>query len=179
MSYGVRVQVPSLALKSFLTELSTHSVETIFILQYNGVSQIGAFIIKLQLKGCGMKILITVNYLVDTDRDNFWEAKSGYLKDEIDAKLKERFPEKMKLSNTIYGQRYSLIHEPIDHPNANLIICPICKRLLTDRKKPKPIEELDNVAELANVLMCKNCAWELEKDVEVHGIESVIDRFKK
>jgi len=125
-----------------------------------------------------MKILLTVNYLVDTDRDNFWDKK-GYLIDEIDINLKKRFPQKMKLSDTVCGQRYSMTHKPIDYPNANLITCPICKRLLTDRKKPKPIEGLDNITELANVSICKSCAWQLERGVEIYGIENVIARFKE
>lgn len=125
-----------------------------------------------------MKILLTVNYLVDTDQYDFWDKNSGHLNPEIDRSLKKRFPEKIKISETIYGKQYSLTHKPIDFPNANLLKCPICKRLLTNRKKPNPIKELDNVAELSGVLMCKSCAWELQRDVEVHGIEHVIDRFK-
>lgn len=126
-----------------------------------------------------MKILLTVNYLIDTDRYEFWDKSSGYLNTELAKNLKKRFPQKIKISNTVYGKRYSLTYKPIDFPSANMIICPICRRPLTDRKKPNPIEELDNVTELADVQICKSCAWELEQDVEIYGIEYVLNRFKE
>lgn len=126
-----------------------------------------------------MKILLTVNYLIDTDSYEFWDKNSGRLNIEIGKSLKKRFPQKIKLSDTVYGQRYSLTHKPIDFPNANIIICPICKRPLTDRGKPKPIKELDSTAELADVQMCESCAWELKRDVDIYGIEYVLNRFKE
>lgn len=124
-----------------------------------------------------MKILLTVNYLIDTDKYNFWNKGSGHLDSEIEKSLNKRFPKKMKLSNNISGKRYSLTYKAIDFKNANLVICPICGRLLTDRKKPNPIEELDNVADLSGTMMSRSCAWELELDVDIYGIEYVLNRF--
>lgn len=125
-----------------------------------------------------MKILLTVNYLVDIDSSEFWDKATGCPHIEIDASLKKRFPKKIKLFNTVHAHKYSLIHQTIDRPNANLITCPVCKRLLTDKKKPNPIEALDDAAELEGVLMCKSCAWQLEWDVKAYGVEHVMDKFK-
>ena len=126
-----------------------------------------------------MKILLTVSYVIDTDRDRFWNPKSRCLQDDIDRSLQKRFPEKIKLSDSLCGQRYRLSHKAINHHDANLILCPVCKRPLTDPKKPNPIGELDPATELASAPMCTGCAWELKRDVEIHGIAHVMDRFKE
>ena len=128
--------------------------------------------------GMKRKILLTISYLIETDENNFWNKENGYLHSQIDDSLKKRFPKKMKLSNAVKCQRYCLMHRIIDYTNANIVTCPICKRLLTDRAKPNPIEGLDYATKLKDVLMCSRCAWQLELDVEIHGIEHVLNRFK-
>lgn len=59
-----------------------------------------------------------------------------------------------------------LIHQPIDYSNANIIECPICKRLITDKTKPRPIHGLDGAKELDGAMMCSSCAWEQSFDIK-------------
>jgi len=125
------------------------------------------------------QILITVHYLVEAVRDEFWESDSGELNKQVEESLKRRFPKKTKLKEELHAQRYSLTHQIIDHPNANLMKCPICKRLITDKSKPRPIYSLDVAEELEGVLMCSSCAWEMAYSIKCgSSIESILEKFK-
>ena len=122
--------------------------------------------------------MISVRYLVEAEKDVFWNRDTGYLNKSIDVSLKKRFPKKLKLAEGLYAQRYNLWHEPIDYPNANLIKCPICKRFLTDTTKPNPIYRLDAAREFEGVMMCSSCAWELDFDIQNgKSIESILERY--
>jgi len=125
------------------------------------------------------KILITVHYLIEADKDDFWDKDTGRLNEQVDITIKKRLPKKMKLTEKLHAQRYSLWHEPIDDPNANLMSCPICKRLITDMAKPNPIYRLDEAKELNGVLMCSSCAWEMEDEIRNgRSIESILEQFE-
>ena len=118
------------------------------------------------------QILISVHYLVEAVNDEFWDKDTGYLNKEIGDSLKKQFPKQVKLADDIYAQQYSLWHEQIDHPNANLMQCPVCNRFITDPTKPKPRYRLDEGKECNGVMMCSSCAWELSFDPKKHRIIS-------
>jgi len=120
-----------------------------------------------------------VNYLVEVDRDDFWEKGSAYLQKQIHKSLKKRFPKRIKLTEEIHIQRDCLTYRPIDYPNANILRCPICKRFITDTTKPNPINAIEEARELEGVLMCSSCAWETAVDVKSgRSIESILADFE-
>ena len=140
------------------------------------MSEIFKFVEVREIKN---QILITVHYLVEAEKDDFWDSGSGELNEQVEESLKKRFPTKAKLKEKLYAQRYSLTHQIIDYPNANLMKCPICKHLITDKSKPKPIYRLDVAEELEGVMMCKSCAWEMAYDIKCgRSIESILEKFK-
>lgn len=116
------------------------------------------------------KILITVHYLVEDEKGDFWDRDTGYLNKQIKESLEKQFPGEVKLSAELCATRYSLRHQPIDYSNANIIECPICKCLVTDKTKPRSIRELDGAKELDGVMMCSSCAWEQSFDIKKHKI---------
>jgi len=116
------------------------------------------------------QILITVHYLVEAEKDDFWDKDTGYLNKQVSESFKKRFPQKAKLAEKMYAQRYSLTYQRIDYLNANLIKCPICERLVTDMTKSRPIYRLDAAEELNGVMMCSSCAWEQGFDIKKHKI---------
>lgn len=118
------------------------------------------------------KILITINYWVEDENNDFWDKNTGYLNHRVNESLKELFPKTVKLSEQLCAQRYSLMHQPIESTNTNVIQCPHCNRLLTDKTKSKPIYGLDEATELDGVMMCSSCAWELKFDLNKHQLIS-------
>ncbi|MGL5436928.1 MAG: hypothetical protein ACRDBO_16390 [Lachnospiraceae bacterium] len=121
------------------------------------------------------KILVTVTYVIEADRTDFWDTKNGRLRDDISESLCNNFPEKISFTDKAIGYKDHLSHNIINRPGANLLTCPACNRLITDSAKPNPIPLIRQSKELAGVFMCHSCAWELEGDVRSgRSIESII-----
>ncbi|GEM_PF-5224181 len=124
------------------------------------------------------KILVTVTYLIDSDRANFWDNNNGRLQKDISESLHKHYPQEIRFSDKAIGYRDHLSHNIIDRPGANLLTCPACNHLITDTTKPNPIPLIRQAKELAGVLMCQSCAWELEGDLRAgHSIDSILARI--
>ena len=120
-----------------------------------------------------------MHYLVETEKNDFWDKDSGFLDPQIAKSLKNRFTKTAKLKEGLYAQKYSLTHQIIDYPNANIMKCPVCKRPLTDTSKHKPIYYLDTAEEFEGIKMCSSCAWEMDYDVKHEkSTESVLEQFR-
>jgi len=52
--------------------------------------------------------LITVQYLVEAERNDFWDKDSGYLDKQIAESLKNRFPKTAKLKEDVYARDTAL-----------------------------------------------------------------------
>lgn len=118
------------------------------------------------------KILITVHYLVEDEKEVFWDKDTGDHNEQVNEAFKNQFPKRIKLTEELSAERYNLIHQPIDYANSNLIECPICKRLVTDTTKPRSIHGIDAAKEHDGVLMCSSCAWEQSFDIKKHKLVS-------
>jgi len=131
-----------------------------------------------EVRNIKRQILISVQYLVEAEKDVFWDKDTGYLNKSMEDSFQKRFPQKLEIAEELCAQRYNLWHALIDYPGANLIKCPICKRLLTDTAKPRPIFHLDGAKELEGVMMCSSCAWEMGFDIQNgRSIESILEKF--
>lgn len=125
------------------------------------------------------QILIIAQYLVEAEEYDFWDKETHRLDDQINKTLKKQFPDNFSLTNELNMERYSLSYQSIDFSKGNVLKCPVCKQLITDRTKPHPIYRLDTAKELEGVMMCSSCAYELEYDIKCgKSIESLLEKFK-
>lgn len=122
------------------------------------------------------KILITACYILEADKDEFWDNDSGYLINTNDEYLKQAFPEKMEFPNGLKADRYYIKHQIIDYPQYNFLTCPICKKALTNPSKPNPIHELDKCVIVEGVEICSGCAYQLDLEIKREGIERVLKK---
>ena len=107
--------------------------------------------------------MITVSYLIEIDRDDFW--LDGQLQPEIDQEIQKRFPKEFKLKGNLPAERQKLMYIPIDGlPNTKRF--PSCGRWMIDPSKPNYLFPLRIGKELAGSLYCENCEWELRSDLE-------------
>ena len=111
-------------------------------------------------------ILITVNYIIEIETHDFWKNDTGYLKDEIENSLKERFPMKIKIADNHYAKRDSLSYMPISRTKVNAMKCPLCDRWMTDKSKPNYISSLVEAVDIEGTFYCTSCEWETRLDRE-------------
>ena len=97
------------------------------------------------------KILITAHYILEAERDEFWDKKTGRLLPEIDECLHKDFPEEIEFSSELVADQYYIEHQIIDYPGYNFLTCPFCERVLTNPSKPNPIQELDKCVVVGGV----------------------------
>lgn len=89
------------------------------------------------------KILITAHYILEAERDEFWDIEKVRLLPLIDDCLHKAFPEEIEFSGELVADRYYIKHRIIDYPQYSLLNCPFCERALTNPANPGPIQELD------------------------------------
>jgi hypothetical protein len=125
------------------------------------------------------KILVAACYILEAEKDEFWDKDSGYLINSNDKYLKDVFPEKMEFPNGLKADRYYIKHQIIDYPQYNFLVCPICTKALTDPSKPNPIHELDKCVTVEGVELCSSCAYQLDSEIKEEGIANVLKKHKK
>lgn len=129
------------------------------------------------------KILITVSYILEAEKYDFWDKATGRLTRASEEFLRNAWPEKTELpcsscgANGVEAVRYSLKYQPLEMAKMNFLTCAICKRALTDPTKPNPIRELDCCTDVHGVKLCAGCAYQLELDIRLYGVDAVMRRF--
>ena len=125
------------------------------------------------------KILITACYILEAERNEFWDARTGRLTGENDRFLKSTaFPEALEFPGGLPAKRYYVKHRIADDPRYNFLLCPICGRALTNPAKPFPICELDPCVTVDGVGLCACCADQLDLEIKRNGIAEVIRRYR-
>ena len=125
-------------------------------------------------------ILITACYILEAERNEFWDAETGRLTESNEAFLKTTaFPPKLEFPGGRTGERYYVKHRIVDYPQVNFLTCPICGRPLTDPAKPNPIYELDNCVKADGVGLCPGCAYQLDCEIKRDGILKVIEKYRR
>ena len=125
-------------------------------------------------------ILITACYILEAERNEFWDAQTGRLAETNEAFLKNTaFPPELEFPGGRLAERYYVTHRIVDYPQYNFLSCPICGRALTDPAKPHPIYELDNCVKIDGVGLCSGCAHQLDLEIKRNGILKVIGKYRR
>ena len=125
------------------------------------------------------KILITACYILEAERNEFWDAGTGRLSEANEEFLKTKaFPDELEFPGGLSAKRYSVKHQIIDYPQYNFLSCPICGRALTNPAKPYPIYALDKCVTIDSVGLCAACAYQWDLDIKRDGIEAVIRKAR-
>ena len=125
------------------------------------------------------KILITACYILEAERNEFWDARTGRLTEANAQFLKTAaFPEELEFPGGLPAKRYYVKHRIVDYPQYNFLLCPICGRALTNPAKPFPIYELDPCVTVDGVGLCAGCADQLEFEIKRNGIAEVIRKVR-
>ena len=125
------------------------------------------------------KILITACYILEAERNEFWDAGTGRLTEANEEFLKTKaFPDELEFPGGLPAKRYYVKHQIIDYPQYNFLRCPICGRALTNPAKPYPIHELDKCVTINGVGLCAGCADQWSLDIKRDGIEEVIRKVR-
>ena len=125
------------------------------------------------------KILITACYILEAERNEFWDAGTGRPTDANEEFLKkEVFPEELAFPGGLRAERYYVKHQIVDFPQYNFLLCPICGKALTNPAKPYPIYELDKCVTVEGVGLCSGCARQWDPDIKRYGIKEVIRKVR-
>lgn len=112
-----------------------------------------------------MDIMLTVSYSVEILEDEFFCPETGYVKEEMQKRLEQLFPEKIKLTGNAVAQRQQMIHFPL-YENKNALRCASCgKWLYMPEKEYLPVG-LEPCKVVEEIPLCPSCAWELEQDLK-------------
>ena len=125
------------------------------------------------------KILITACYILEAERNEFWDAGTGRLSEANEEFLKTKaFPDELEFPGGLPAKRYYVKHQIIDYPQYNFLSCPICGRALTNPAKPYPIYALDKCVTIDGVGLCAACAYQWDLEIKRDGIEAVIRKAR-
>ena len=125
------------------------------------------------------KILITACYILEAERNEFWDAGTGRPTDANEEFLKRKaFPKELAFPGGLRAERYYVKHQIVDFPHYNFLLCPICGRALTNPAKPYPIYELDKCVTVEGVELCSGCAHQWDPDIKRYGIKEVIRKVR-
>ena len=125
------------------------------------------------------KILITVSYILEAERNEFWDAGTGRPTDANEEFLKGKaFPKELAFPGGLRAERYYVKHQIVDFPHYNFLLCPICGRALTNPAKPYPIYELDKCVTVEGVGLCSGCAHQWDPDIKRYGIKEMIRKVR-
>lgn len=112
-----------------------------------------------------MELIITVSYSLKIPREDYFEAESGTIKEEIEERLEALFPLELALTDKDTAHREHLISYPLIE-NHNCLRCASCGRWLYMPGKEYLPVCLDICKTVKQIPLCASCAWELEKDME-------------
>ena len=112
-----------------------------------------------------MDIMLTVSYSVEIPEDQFFCPETGYVKEEIQKRLEQLFPEEIVLTGNAAAQRQQMIHCPM-HEDENVLRCASCGRWLYMPEKEHPPVCLEPCRMVREIPLCSGCAWELERDLK-------------
>ena len=125
------------------------------------------------------KILITACYILEAERNDFWNAGTGRPSDANEEFLKTKaFPKELAFPGGLRAERYYVKHQIVDFPQYNFLLCPICGRALTNPAKPYPIHELDKCVMVEGGGLCSGCAHQWDQDIKRDGIKEVIRKVR-
>ncbi len=125
------------------------------------------------------KILITACYILEAERNEFWDAGTGRPTGANEEFLKTKaFPKELAFPGGLRAERYYVKHQIVDFPQYNFLLCPICGKALTNPAKPYPIRELDPCVMVEGVGLCSGCAHQWEPDIRRYGIKEVIRKVR-
>lgn len=106
-----------------------------------------------------MLISLTVNYLLDVDsREDFFDAETGKLRDDISEKLNSLYPEKISLSENVEGRKNNITHVPLIE-NKNCYRCEGCGKLLSN--SGAVWLGIDRYIQKDGKFYCTGCEWEM------------------
>ena len=106
-----------------------------------------------------MEILLTVSYVLDTDKYDFWDRETGYPKQEISQALENQFPVELLLTDKLQGKRNRLSHIPLGVKSEK---CPLCGKWMTS--SPEYYSALALSREINGTTYCENCAYDVRLD---------------
>lgn len=124
-------------------------------------------------------ILITASYILEAERNEFWEITTGRPRKENEEYLKQLFPERIGLWGELCADRYYIKHYFWDYSKSNIVLCPICRKVLTNPRKPYPIHDLDNCVFVDGVEICPGCAYQMDLKIKNEGINAVIEKYRQ
>lgn len=112
-----------------------------------------------------MDIMLTVSYCINIPRDEFLQAESGEVNEEMMKRLETLFPKEIALTKEVVAQREHLIHYPLIE-NKNSLRCACCGRWLYMPKREYLPASLEYCQMVEGIPLCPSCAWELEADMK-------------
>lgn len=112
-----------------------------------------------------MDIMLTVSYSVEISKDEFFCRETGYVTEEMQKRLEQLFPEKIKLTGNAVAQRQQMIHCPL-YENKNALRCASCGKWLYMPEKEYLPAGLEPCKMVKEIPLCPSCAWELEQDLK-------------
>lgn len=111
-----------------------------------------------------MEISLTVNYIISTDKENFWNPENGRLSDEMKEKLDKIFPQKISLPNVETAEFGRMSYIPL-REGENATKCIACNSWCYVPKEEYKAEGLRHCRIINGYSFCESCFWELESEI--------------
>lgn len=111
-----------------------------------------------------MEVSLTINYIISTDKDNFWNSENGRLLDEIDSRLDEIFPQELALPNVKSAQFNRRSYIPL-REGKNAVKCVVCNDWCCIPKEEYKAEGLSHCRIVNGAPFCESCFWELKEEI--------------
>lgn len=106
-----------------------------------------------------MEILLTVSYVLDTEKHDFWDKETGRPRKEILQELEKQFSPELTLSNEVRGKQTRLSHIPLGVKSEK---CPLCGKWMTAH--PEVYSSLSLEREVNGTAYCESCAYDVRID---------------
>lgn len=106
-----------------------------------------------------MEVLLTVSYVLDTEKYDFWDKETGRPKTDVLGELEKQFPEELSLTNKTQGKRSRLSYMPLGISSEK---CPQCGRWMTAR--PEYYSTLPISKEINGKAYCESCAYDIREN---------------
>ena len=107
-----------------------------------------------------MEILLSVSYIVNVEKEQFWNKDTGTLHPKMLEELQKQFPSDISLPGGLQGHQSKLFYIPLGMGHSEK--CPLCQRWMTT--EPGYYSALPLAWKIGKSLYCDSCAYDVHLD---------------